>query len=694
MKFMFSAGDQPFAGYTIKRAIHRGGFGEVYYAQTSAGKDVALKLLHDNREVELRGVSQCLNLKHPHLVTLFDVKTDAEGDQWVVMEYVAGETLADYIRRHPEGLPVEEVRRIFTQVASALEFLHARSLVHRDLKPANIFLEEGQVKLGDVGLSKFIGPSQRSAQTQSVGTVHYMAPELAKGNYGAGVDLYALGVILFEMLTGRVPFEGESTGEILMKHLTQAPDLSLVEPRFRPLLARALEKEERRRFASIAEFSLAFDQVWAHSPPRGGAAVDAMPPISASPAPGTGHANGHAYPESPRPLPSFENTNQTPSLPVFLPGDGSWWWLAGMVALLLLSLKGNIVPGMKGSAWAMIAMLLATIYCYRRFNRSNTPAAAQARRDNWADPHAGTPPANPPTAPRETLQTPRVRGATRFMRPAKTGKGKVALLLLSLSAIPLLVILITATILFFSREFFASVWLPHETDPAHVGFFVASTTLACWMLLCFTSFQRRRYSDHSHKRFLLFFAGVLTGVGIWGLSEYFLVQFPSHIFPRQATGWINAIGRHDLAAFKPTGVPRETSWPDENQVGLGEMPARLQIKTPAADGVVLGGGNKEAESGALGMETTASRQESWPDSSWAPTLFGYAIFFGMFFAWRGWSGLVDIRRLHRFQWVSVACSAGLAYLICMVFTFPAVWGLTWAAAITAAVQLAAPCESQ
>ena len=94
------------------------------------------------------------------------------------------------------------------------------------LKPGNIFFDEGIVKIGDYGLAKFISCSRRSGQTESVGTVHYMAPEIANGRYGREIDIYALGIILFEMLTGRVPFEGESVGEVLMKHLTAEPDLS------------------------------------------------------------------------------------------------------------------------------------------------------------------------------------------------------------------------------------------------------------------------------------------------------------------------------------------------------------------------------------------------------------------------------------------------------------------------------------
>src|SRR5262249_41007156 len=213
MKFTYSSGQRPLDGYTLKRGIGRGGFGEVYFGVSDGGKEVALKVLRTNREVELRGMAQCLNLKHPHLVGLYDLRTDAQGEHWVVMEYVSGEPLSAVLNRYPNGLSPELAREWFLALARAVAYLHDHGIVHRDLKPANVFIENGIVKVGDYGLCKFISGSHRSAQTQSVGTVHYMAPEISTGNYGKQIDLYALGVLLCEMLTGRVPFDGESPGE-------------------------------------------------------------------------------------------------------------------------------------------------------------------------------------------------------------------------------------------------------------------------------------------------------------------------------------------------------------------------------------------------------------------------------------------------------------------------------------------------
>src|SRR5690606_22878282 len=126
MKFTFAPESSPLDGYTIKRGIHRGGFGEVYYALSDAGKEVALKLLQQNTEIELRGVAQCLNLKHPNLVNIFDVRTDADGDHWVIMEYVAGKSLDAVLRDYPRGVPMPELRAWLSGIVAGIGFLHDR----------------------------------------------------------------------------------------------------------------------------------------------------------------------------------------------------------------------------------------------------------------------------------------------------------------------------------------------------------------------------------------------------------------------------------------------------------------------------------------------------------------------------------------------------------------------------------------
>ncbi len=168
---------------------------------------------------------------------------------------MSGKSLETVLAEHPQGLPLNEALAWFRGIAAGVAYLHDHGIVHRDLKPGNIFCDEGVVKVGDYGLSKFISCSRRSGHTESIGTVHYMAPEVANGRYGKELDIYALGVILYELLTGRVPFDGESVGEVLMKHLTARPDVSRLAEPYRSAVARALEKDPRggsRRWAKCS----------------------------------------------------------------------------------------------------------------------------------------------------------------------------------------------------------------------------------------------------------------------------------------------------------------------------------------------------------------------------------------------------------------------------------------------------------
>lgn len=251
--FQYKHGDRPLDGYTIQRAIGRGGFGEVYYALSDSGREVALKVVQGYVDTELRGVGHCMNLKSPHLVTIFDVRFDRHDTPFVIMEYVSGPSLHELLQESPSGLGTQKAAFFLREIAKGLTFLHDRGIVHRDLKPGNIFYEDGFVKIGDYGLSKMMTASQHSAQTITVGTVHYMAPEIGKGKYDRSIDIYALGIVLYEMLTGQVPFFGSSHGEILMKHLVDEPDLAGIEEPFASVIRKAMAKDPADRYQSVQE---------------------------------------------------------------------------------------------------------------------------------------------------------------------------------------------------------------------------------------------------------------------------------------------------------------------------------------------------------------------------------------------------------------------------------------------------------
>src|SRR3712207_745650 len=225
---------------------------------------------------EARAVAQ---LSHPHVVGVIDAGEDGDPDHpnpFIVFEYVEGETLKDRIRRFGR-LPVDEAIAYAIEVARALGAAHERGIVHRDIKPQNILIdEEGTAKVTDFGIARSLTEEGLTAEGRVLGTTDYVSPEQALGHHVDGrSDIYSLGVVLFEMLTGDVPFHGDNQVAVAMKHVREElPDLQLRRPEVSSALAavldRATAKDVRRRYADDRELIADLEDVLAIETARAG----------------------------------------------------------------------------------------------------------------------------------------------------------------------------------------------------------------------------------------------------------------------------------------------------------------------------------------------------------------------------------------------------------------------------------------
>ncbi len=273
--------------YRLEARIGAGGMSTVYRAlDETLERRVAIKLL--NREVsshsdelerfrrEARAVAQ---LSHPHIVAVIDAGED-DGRPYIVFECVEGETLKERIRRLGR-LPVPEAVAYAIEIARALGAAHARHIVHRDVKPQNVLIdEEGSAKVTDFGIARTLDEDGLTADGRVIGTTDYVAPEQALGQPVTGQsDLYSLGIVLYEMLTGEVPFKGESQVAVAMKHVREPlPDIQRLRPEISAALAavidRATAKSPPDRYRDDAELIADLEDVLAIETARSGTVTD------------------------------------------------------------------------------------------------------------------------------------------------------------------------------------------------------------------------------------------------------------------------------------------------------------------------------------------------------------------------------------------------------------------------------------
>jgi tetratricopeptide (TPR) repeat protein/tRNA A-37 threonylcarbamoyl transferase component Bud32 len=261
--------------YRLIERLGRGGMAEVYRAyQPSLDRDVAVKVMHGYmvEDTEFVGRFQrearaVASLHHPHIVQMYDF--DREGDAFfMVMEYISGETLKVRLERfHAEGrrMPMEEVVRVFRDLCDALDYAHGQGCIHRDIKPANVMFEGDRLMLTDFGLATIAGGTRFTVTGTILGTPAYMSPEQGRGEQGDVMsDVYAVGIMFYEVVTGQVPYDADTPLAIVYKHLNEPlPIPSRLNPAISPALERvilkALAKAPEDRFQSAGALADALE---------------------------------------------------------------------------------------------------------------------------------------------------------------------------------------------------------------------------------------------------------------------------------------------------------------------------------------------------------------------------------------------------------------------------------------------------
>src|SRR3954454_5066337 len=272
--------------FRLEEQVGSGGMSSVYRAfDPTLERHVAIKLMHrdisndaDQLERFRREARAVAQLNHPHVVTVIDAGED-DGNPFIVFEYVEGETLKDRIRRLGR-LPVAEAVAYAVEIGRALECAHSHLLVHRDVKPQNVLIDaDGRAKVTDFGIARSLEAQGLTATGRVLGTTDYVSPEQALGHeVTAQSDIYSLGIVLYEMLTGEAPFQADTQVAVAMKHVREPlPDVQRRRPEISAALARVVErataKETQNRYSDVAEMVHDLEEVLAIEAARSGHAT-------------------------------------------------------------------------------------------------------------------------------------------------------------------------------------------------------------------------------------------------------------------------------------------------------------------------------------------------------------------------------------------------------------------------------------
>src|ERR687892_515960 len=259
--------------YRIVRKLGTGGMANVYLAEDEVlGRRVAIKILNDRHagddqfvERFRREAKNAASLSHPNIVSIYD-RGEAEGTYYIAMEYLDGRSLKELIvARGPA--PVNVAIEYARQILAAIRFAHRHGIVHRDIKPHNVLVDaEGRLKVTDFGIAR-AGASQMTEAGSIIGTAQYLSPEQARGApVDQSSDLYSTGIVLYELLTGMVPFTGDTPVEIAMKHLSQTPEPPSAKRPEVPrdldfVVLRALAKDSEDRYRTAAEMDSDLERI-------------------------------------------------------------------------------------------------------------------------------------------------------------------------------------------------------------------------------------------------------------------------------------------------------------------------------------------------------------------------------------------------------------------------------------------------